>query len=107
MGEILNLGREIEVVGKSGNTYNGKLHDKKSESTLTGRAIVCLTDSHFHDSQWHHHMNAVYMTENAQQAFDDFKKRDDISNLILIPIGAHDFSRTNKVEDLIHSYVHK
>lgn len=104
--EIINLGREIELRGKSGTAYHGKILEKESETTVTGRAIVCLTNSWYEDA-WKHHMNAVYMTDDAAQAFTDFQGRDDISHLILIPVSPHDFSRINKVDDLIQQYIHK
>ena len=74
MSEIINLGRDIEVFGRSGTTYYGKIFDKETDTTMSGPAIVCLTNSRFHNNQWHHQVNAVYNTEKAEQAFEDFKK---------------------------------
>ena len=73
MTEIVNLGRDIELSGKSGIVYHGKIYDKESENNFAGQAIVVLSNSSY-EGKWHHNVNAIYMTDNAEQAFVDFQK---------------------------------
>lgn len=104
---IETSGQDIQLTGKSGDVYKGKIYtDKDSVATISGRAIVCLTNSHFSEGKWHHHMNSVYSTNDVTSALAHFKKRDDISHLILIPIASQAFSRADPVDDLIRQYLH-
>jgi hypothetical protein len=68
--------------------------------------IVCLTNSHFVEGKWHHHMNSIYNTNQVAAALDHFKMRDDISHIILVPKGSPAFTRVDFVDDLIRQYLH-
>jgi hypothetical protein len=100
-------GHDILIQGKSGETYSGKIFsDKNSTTTLSGQAIVCLSNSYLSDEQWQHSMNSIYSTKDVHAALDHFKIRDDISHIILIPQASMAFSKTDQVDDLIRNYLH-
>ncbi|HEX8315293.1 MAG TPA: hypothetical protein VF609_09880 [Flavisolibacter sp.] len=104
---IAESGQDIQLSGKSGETYTGRIYsDKHSTSTLSGQAIVCLTNSHFSDEKWSHHVNSIYNTNDVNNALEHFKLRDDISHIILIPQQSVAFSRADHVDDLIRNYLH-
>ena len=108
MSDKLESGQDIELVGKSGEYYTGKIYsDKNSSSTLTGRAIACLSNSTFADNQWSHAINSIYNTENIKEELAHFKIRDDISHLILIPYNSIQSDVVDKVDDLIRNYIHQ
>jgi hypothetical protein len=107
MQEILNLGQDIILTGKSGTTYRGRILDKESTTLSSAHAIVCLTNSYYSDGQWHHQFNAVYNTNNEKEAMAQFRKRQDISHLILIPRNLNEREKLDKIQDLIQSYIHK
>ena len=107
MTPILDIGQSITLSGISGAAYNGRIYNKASEDAISGHAIVCLTNSHFDDHHWTHHMNSIFSTSDAKAAFTLFKKRDDISHLILI--SQHPFQKesTDSVDDLIRHFIHQ
>jgi hypothetical protein len=107
MTEILNLGQDIILTGKSGATYRGRILDKASTTLSTSHAIVCLTNSYYANGQWHHHFKAVYNTDNAQKAVEQFRERQDISHMILIPRNLREWEKLDKIQDLIQSYIHQ
>ena len=107
MKEILNLGQDILLTGKSGATYRGRILDKECTTISTSYAIVCLTNSYYSDGQWHHQFNAVFNTDNEREAVEQFQKRWDISHLILIPRNPNELGKLDKVQDLIQNYIHK
>jgi len=109
MADTIEWGQDIQLYGKSGECYTGKIYsDKNSTSTLTGRVIVCLTDSTRTDNGWVHHVNSIYNTENVANELAHFKSRDDISHLILLPYNFNQSSGiVDKVDDLIRSYIHQ
>lgn len=99
--------QDIQLSGKSGEIYSGKIYkDKNSISTLTGEAIVCLTNSHLSDDKWSHHMNSIYNTHDVKNALEHFRNRDDITHLILIPQQSTAPSQKDDVDDLIRNYLH-
>ena len=101
-------GQDIELTGKSGTRYAGKIYsDKDSTSSLSGRAIACLTNSTRDENGWTHHVNSIYNTENVADELEHFKIRDDISHLILLPYSSMEEGSTDKVDDLIRSYIHR
>lgn len=101
-------GQDIELTGKTGTQYFGKIYsDKNSTSLLEGRAIACLTNSSYDNGKWTHHVNSIYNTENVNDELAHFKSRDDISHLILLPYNANEKGPTDKVDDLIRSYLHR
>ena len=101
-------GYDIELTGKSGTRYPGKIYsDKDSTSSLSGRAIACLTNSKRDESGWTHHVNSIYNTENVADELEHFKNRDDISHLILLPYSNQEGGPTDKVDDLIRNYIHR
>src|SRR6478672_6234134 len=81
---ILNMGQSVTLSGRSGAFYYGTIYNKSSDDAFSGHAIVCLTTSVFHNHQWTHFVNSIFRTNNAKAALAEFKKRDDISHLILI-----------------------
>src|SRR5947209_9539942 len=107
MMEILNTGQPIALRGKSGEQYLGIIYDKESDSTVSGRGIVCLTKSNFIDHEWSHSINSIYNTDDVKIAVEDFKNRDDISHVIIIPLNPLDLGKNDKVDDLIRAYIHK
>ena len=107
MADTVETGQDIELVGKSGERYYGKIYaDKNGSSTLTGRAIACLTNSTHTNNGWTHHVNSIYNTENVKDELAHFKIRDDISHLILLPNNQNEGGVADKVDDLIRSYIH-
>ena len=106
MTDILESGQDIEIMGKSGQRYSGKIYtDKNSSTSLSGQVIVCLTNSSYGDHGWHHTVNSVY-NDDVQNALEHFKTRDDVSHMILIPHTSAEFSGGSKVDDLIRNYIH-
>jgi hypothetical protein len=108
MTDTVESGQDIELFGKSGERYTGKMYtDKNSTSSLTGKAIVCLTNSSHSDNGWTHQVNAIYNTERINDELAHFKNRDDISHLVLIPYQTNESGVVDKVDDLIRSYIHR
>jgi len=107
MALILDIGQSITLSGQSGALYDGKIYDKSSDDAFSGHAIVCLTNSTFHDHHWTHQMNSVFRTHDAKTALEEFKKRDDISHLILISQHPYQSETTDAVDDLIRRYIHQ
>jgi hypothetical protein len=98
MTQILDIGQAVTLSGKSGALYDGRIYNKSSDDSLSGHAIACLTNSTFHDHHWTHKMNSV---------LEDFKKRDDISHLILISQHPYQSGAMDTVDDLIRRYIHQ
>jgi hypothetical protein len=107
MQQILNLGQDIILTGKSGAIYRGRILDKECTTLSTSHAIACLTNSHYADGQWHHHFNSVYNTDNEKEAVEQFQERQDITHLILIPRNLYDLGKLDKIQDLIRNYIHQ
>lgn len=108
MADQQERGEEIELVGKSGTRYHGKIYtDKNSTSGLHGRAIACLSNSVQSDQGWTHHINSIYNTENITDELSHFRDRDDISHLILLPYTENEGGVADKVDDLIRNYIHR
>jgi hypothetical protein len=106
MNQILDLGQPITLSGKSGALYDGRIYSKASDDSFSGHAIVCLTNSTFNDHHWTHKMNSVFRTDDAKATLEDFKRRDDISHLILI--SQHPYQATaDFVDDLVRQYIHQ
>lgn len=106
MIEIANYGQPIEILGISGEKYNGRILDKECMSTFSGRAVICLTNSIFSEHSWKHKMNSIFRTDDVKQSFQEFKDRSDISHIIIIPLPAAEIGNELKVEDLIQNYLH-
>lgn len=107
MTEAIDTGRDIVLVGNSGEKYYGKIYDDKNAgSEIAGRAIACLTNSTPGAGDWEHHMNSIYITENASDELVHFRGRDDIAQLILLPYYENDNGVVDKVDDLIRRYIH-
>jgi hypothetical protein len=99
--------QDITLTGKSGQVYTGKIYSEKdSTSSLSGRAIAILTNSTQTENGWTHHVNSIYNTENIQDELAHFRKRDDISHLILLPSNWNENAIPDKVDDLIRQYIH-
>ncbi len=108
MTETTESGQNIELIGKSGQRYTGKIYsDKNSTSALTGRAIACLSNSSLHEGNWTHNMNSIYNTERVSNELEHFRNRDDISHLILVPYSSNEPGVVDKVDDLIRNYLHR
>lgn len=107
MTQILDIGQAVTLSGKSGALYDGRIYNKASDESLSGHAIACLTNSTFHDHHWTHKMNSVFRTNDAKAVLEDFKKRDDISHLILISQHPYQSGATDMVDDLIRRYIHQ
>ncbi|MGZ5491568.1 MAG: hypothetical protein ACXWE6_12640 [Nitrososphaeraceae archaeon] len=106
MIQIANFGQPIDLHGKSGERYSGRIYDKECLTSSSGRAIICLTNSTFSEHSWIHSMNSIFKTDDAEQSFQEFQKRNDISHVIIIPLPIMEFGKSIKVEDLIHQYLH-
>ncbi|HVK96600.1 MAG TPA: hypothetical protein VM368_02230 [Flavisolibacter sp.] len=106
--EIIDSGTDIQLKGKSGDIYTGKIYSSKSgNNSLEGAAIVCLTNSYLSNDGWKHQMNSIYKVDDAQEAMEHFIERDDISHIVFIPLTDDHYSGIDKVDDLIRSYIHK
>ena len=106
MTDIIESGQNISVFGKSGQCYSGKIYNDKNGATpLSGRAIVCLTNSRYEGHEWKHTMHSIY-NDDIQKAFNHFKTRDDVSHLILLPQSGAEYNGMDKVDDLIRQYLH-
>jgi hypothetical protein len=104
---ITSFGEDIELTGRSGERYSGKIFaEKNSNVSCDGAAIVCLTNSSYENGTWHHRFNAVFDTDNAASEISRFTERDDISHLILIPHQNVPDNVPDKVDDLIRQYIH-
>ena len=108
MNETAESGQAIELSGKSGNRYTGKIyHDKNSTSAVTGSAIALLSNSTQSDEDWSHQVNSIYNTDDVANELAQFQNRDDISHLILLPYNENHNDIQDKVDDLIRSYLHR
>lgn len=108
MADTVESGQDIKLTGKSGELYNGKIYsDKNSNSSITGKAIACLSNSTFSEDGWIHHINSIYNTEDVTRELAHFRDRDDISHLILLPYNWNEGGAVDKVDDLIRNYVHR
>ena len=100
-------GTDVQLRGKSGETYAGRIYaEKDARTSLSGKSIVCLTNSSFSDGQWHHRMNSIFSSDDLQNTLEHFKMRDDISHLILISQDANGSHPRDEVDDLIRAYLH-
>lgn len=107
MNEATETGEDIQLTGKSGETYFGKIYpDKNSSSAISGRAIACLSNSERTNEGWNHRVNSIYNTENITDELEHFQQRDDISHLILLPYSSNQNPVSDKVDDLIRNYIH-
>lgn len=107
MNDSIESGQEIELTGKSGSRYTGKIYAaNNSSSSLTGSAIALLSNSTYTDEGWVHHVNSIYNTENIGQELAHLQQRDDISHLILLPYSDNDNGVQDKVDDLIRQHLH-
>ena len=108
MTQMHDSGIDIVLVGKSGENYHGKLYeDKNSTTTLSGSAIICLSNSHFTDNTWHHSVRDIYDMASIEQALNHFKERDDISHIIVLPKEALANKGIDIIDDLRRNYIHK
>lgn len=107
MNNLVDNGQAIELVGKSGHRYSGRIYlDKNSPSMLSGKAIACLSNSSFDNDEWSHQVNSIYNTENTTEELVHFRDRDDISHLVLLPYSMNEGGVIDKVDDLIRNYIH-
>ena len=106
MREIENFGNPVDLFGKSGNRYGGRIFEKKSQSSFSGPAIVCLSNSSIADHEWKHKMNSIFRTDDAVKTMEEFKERDDVSHLILVPLGSLEYGKKDMVDDLVRKYLH-
>ena len=107
MKRILDMGQPVTLSGRSGALYYGTIYNKCSDESFSGHAIVCLTNSIFHDHQWIHIMNSIFRTNNAKAVLLEFKKRDDISHLVMISQHPFQVEATDTIDDLIRHYIHQ
>jgi hypothetical protein len=107
MTDILNLGQEVELTGKSGATYRGRILDKGATTLAASPAIACLSNSYFANGAWHHQIRDVFDTKDESETVAQFKHRDDISHLILIPRSLGELGQRDKIQDLIQQYIHR
>ena len=101
-----NSERNISLVGKSGREYYGKMYDKNSNSSLSGQAIVCLSNTRWEDNHWQHNIRDIY-NDSSAHAIKHFNERDDISHLILIPADSLEPKGIDVIDDLRRQYIHK
>lgn len=97
-------GQPVELYGKSGRVYPGKIYTKAAPFALKTPALICLANSTFAEGAWQHRVNAIYATDNAEQERMRFSERDDVSHLIVVP--AEEWSGVDATDDLIRSYLH-
>src|SRR5947209_18279821 len=107
MAEIINIGQDIDLAGKSGRAYRGRILDKGATILSDFPAIVCLTHSNYEGGQWHHRMRNIYHVDHAKEAVEHFQQRDDIGQLILIPQMSNEKNSTDPIQDLIQNYLHQ
>lgn len=100
-----NSERNISLIGKSGNEYHGKIYNKEDNSSLSGRAIVCLSNTRWEDNHWQHHIRDIY-NDASVHALKHFKERDDISHLILIPVDSLEPKGIDVIDDLRRQFIH-
>lgn len=106
MMEQNETGYDLQLTGKSGSTYEGRIYsDKQGNTTLPAPAIVCLSNSQLSDGQWQHQMRDIYDTADTQKAIEHFRIRDDISHLILIPKNSA-YNGMDSIDDLRRQYLH-
>jgi len=102
-----NTERNISLIGKSGCEYYGKIYNNKNSGTsLSGQAIVCLSDTKWIDNHWQHNIRDVY-NDDALHALNHFKERDDITHIILIPQDVAAHQDVDIIDDLRRQYIHK
>lgn len=107
MYDTTESSQTIELMGKSGNRYTGKIYtDKSSTSSQSGKAIAVLSNSNYTNAGWVHHVNAIYNTESIPDELAHFKQRDDISHLILLSYNENENGVVDKVDDLVRYYLH-
>jgi len=107
MADRIESGNDIELAGKSGASYSGKIyHDKNSTTTLPPKAIVCLSNSDIVDGRWQHQIRDIYNTHDVNHALAHFRERDDISHLILISPQEEE-TGMDRIDDLRRNYIHK
>lgn len=100
-------GQNIQLKGKNGESYSGKIYtEKNASSAIAGNAIVCLTNSHFTNNQWHHKVNSIFNTDDVPGVLTHFGERDDISHMVLIPYQAIENRQADHVDNLIRQYLH-
>lgn len=97
-------GQPVQLYGKSGRVYPGKIYTKAAPATPTAPALICLANSTYAEGTWQHRVNAIYATDNAEQERARFSERDDVSHLIVVP--AEEWSDVDATDDLIRSYLH-
>lgn len=102
---INNSETNISLVGKSGKEYYGKMYDKNSDSSLSGEAIVCLSNILWRDNHWQYNIRDIYSDASAT-AVEHFKARNDISHLILIPVDDLKEKDLDAIDDLRRQYIH-
>jgi hypothetical protein len=78
-------GQPVQLYGKSGRAYPGKIYTKAAPATPTAPALICLANSTYTEGTWQHRVNAIYATDNAEQERARFSERDDVSHLIVVP----------------------
>jgi len=101
-------GQDIRLSGETGEEYEGKIYsDKNGTSSLSGKAIACLSNSTLENGNWHHSMNSIYNTENITEVLEHFRNRDDISHLILLPYEAIPNPNKDHVDNLIRYHLHR
>ena len=100
-------GQPIELMGKTGSRYTGKIYSSNdSASALSGAAIAVLTNSSPTEDGWEHQVNSIYNTQKVNEELARFSERDDISHLILLPYSENNNEVPDKVDDLIRNYLH-
>lgn len=97
-------GQPVELYGKSGRVYPGKIYTKAAPPTLKAPALICLANSTYAEGAWQHRVNAIYSTDNVEQERVRFSERDDVSHLIVVP--KEEWSGVDATDDLIRSYLH-
>jgi hypothetical protein len=106
--EATAAGQPIELLGKSGAAYNGTIYAKNDSTvSMPAHAIIGLANSALFNGLWQHAVNAFYRTDNVQQEMDNFRSREDLSHMIVIPVNPAEHSQIDKVDDLIRSYIHQ
>lgn len=107
MTDTNETGQDIELTGKSGAIYEGKIYsDKDSSSAYSSAVVVCLSNSAFTEDGWLHSISDIYDAPSARQALDHFNERDDKSHIILLPKNSLPNDR-DVIDDLRRNYIHR
>jgi hypothetical protein len=102
MADLLDTGKDITLIGESGQPYEGKIYSKSdTSSSFPIAAILCWMTS----SDWENSIENISKTDKVKEEFDNFKGESRYTHLIVIPKNIVDFGRVDKIDDLRKKYI--